>query len=121
MTISANNGLKLIKYSFGLPTVVLAKGTHETSDRLKTVKILFLSPGGTLGGAERSLLNLFSELPKEIPDVKFHLVQQTEGPLAEEAAKLGATITILPLPEALRSLGDSALNDSGLLPLLMTK
>ena len=66
------------------------------------------NPVGALGGAERVLLELFSELPALDPTLEPILVAGGEGPLVEEARRLGVSTRVLPLPEALASLGDSA-------------
>ena len=73
------------------------------------VKILFLNPVGTVGGAERVLLDLIASLRAAAPSVRLHLVAAAEGPLIDAARSLGATTAVLPLPASVGAVGDSAL------------
>src|SRR5262249_44047893 len=73
------------------------------------VKILYLSPIGAIGGAERVLLAVMKSVRSACPDAALHLLTLSDGPLVERAASLGAGVTVLPLPAALMSLGDSQL------------
>ncbi len=73
------------------------------------MKILFLNPVGTVGGAERVLLDVIASLRGAEPSVEVHVVSAAAGPLLEAAAGLGAATTVLPLPAAAGELGDSGL------------
>jgi glycosyltransferase involved in cell wall biosynthesis len=73
------------------------------------VKILFLNPVGTIGGAERVLLDLIASLRGAAPSAEVHVAAAAEGPLLDAAASLGAATTLLPLPPAVGEMGDSAL------------
>jgi glycosyltransferase involved in cell wall biosynthesis len=71
------------------------------------VKVLFLNPIGTLGGAEQVLLDLIDSLRRASPDLETEVLTLEEGPLLQEAAALGAATDVLPLPRALATLGES--------------
>jgi glycosyltransferase involved in cell wall biosynthesis len=73
------------------------------------VKVLFLNPVGTVGGAERVLLDLVASLRAADPSAEVHLAAAADGPLIDAARALGAAATVLPLPAAAGQLGDSAL------------
>jgi glycosyltransferase involved in cell wall biosynthesis len=72
------------------------------------MRILFLSPTGTLGGAERVLLSVLSELRGV---AAAQLLALADGPLLNAAAGLGVPVEALPLPPELSRLGDSQLRD----------
>ncbi len=74
------------------------------------MKILFLNPVGTIGGAERVLLDLIASLRTVAPSVEIHVLAAGDGPLIDAAAGLGAATTVLPLPASTAGLGDSALS-----------
>jgi glycosyltransferase involved in cell wall biosynthesis len=74
-----------------------------------TVKILFLNPVGTVGGAERVLLDLIASLRAAVPSAELHLVTAAAGPLVEAGRALGAATQVLPLPASVGALGDSGL------------
>ncbi len=71
------------------------------------MKILFLSPLGNIGGAERVLLTAIAGLRRERPGLAIGVVMLSDGPLAAAARELGAEAFVLPLPPALAELGDS--------------
>ncbi len=75
------------------------------------MKILFLNPGGSLGGAERCLLDLMASLraADAAGPIELGLVTGGDGPLAAEAEALGARVFPLPLSPRLAALGDSSL------------
>ncbi|WP_426757118.1 glycosyltransferase family 4 protein [Myxococcus sp. Y35] len=77
------------------------------------MRILFLNPVGILGGAERALLDLMACLKQQDATLSLHLLAGTAGPLLDEARALGVDARLLPLPEHLSSLGDSALRGRG--------
>ena len=78
-----------------------------------TRPVLFLNPVGTLGGAERSLLDLIAVLRETRPLWPIHVLAGGDGPLCEEAIRLGASTEIVRMPDAAASFGDSTLNWSG--------
>jgi len=71
------------------------------------LRILYLNPTGTLGGAERSLLDLMWAIRRERPGWILELMAGAEGELAAEAEKLGLNVHVMPLPPALSRLGDA--------------
>lgn len=77
------------------------------------VRILFLNPVGILGGAERALLDLMACLKQQDSTLSLHLLAGTAGPLLDEARALGVDARLLPLPEHLSTLGDTALRGHG--------
>ncbi|MCE9608422.1 MAG: glycosyltransferase family 4 protein [Planctomycetia bacterium] len=75
------------------------------------MRIVYLNPVGEIGGAERSLLQLLTEIGKADPSLERRLIVGTEGRLRSEAEKLGVQTELLPLPAGLSSFGDSQLHD----------
>jgi glycosyltransferase involved in cell wall biosynthesis len=73
------------------------------------VKVLFLNPVGTVGGAERVLLDLIASLRASAPAVKVQLVAGADGPLVEAGRSLGVASRVLPLPASVGAMGDSGL------------
>jgi glycosyltransferase involved in cell wall biosynthesis len=71
------------------------------------MRILFLSPSGSLGGAERVLLELIAAVRAERPAAAVSVLLFDDGPLVPALERLGATVNLLPLPESLRSIGDT--------------
>jgi glycosyltransferase involved in cell wall biosynthesis len=71
------------------------------------MRILFLSPIGQIGGAERVLLDLIAGIRSAEPAHELHVLTMDDGPLAEAARGLGAQVTVLVAPQSVRSLGDS--------------
>jgi glycosyltransferase involved in cell wall biosynthesis len=80
---------------------------------MSPLRILYLNPGAELGGAETSLTDLLSGIRRRRPDWKLHLLTGSEGPLLNEAQKLGVETSVLPLPEQLARAGDSGLTQPG--------
>jgi len=74
--------------------------------------VLFLNPVSTLGGAERALLDLIAMLRQTRVNMPLHLITGADGPLCEEAQRLGASVGIVPMPPNVASLGDSGLRSS---------
>jgi len=73
------------------------------------MKIVFVNPVGAVGGAERAMLTFMKALiERQESSVELHLIVGTEGPLIEEAQKLGVKVNTLKLPEEFNQLGDSA-------------
>jgi glycosyltransferase involved in cell wall biosynthesis len=69
--------------------------------------IVYLSASGRVGGAERALLDLMASVRAARPDWALHLIVAGDGPLAERAAALGATVHRLAMPRLLETLGDA--------------
>ena len=73
------------------------------------MSVVFLNPVGALGGGERSLVDLVAVLRAARPAWRLRVVCGTDGPLVEEAARVGAEAVVVPMPAALAGLGDSGL------------
>ncbi len=73
------------------------------------MRVAFLSPTASLGGAERCLLDLMASLRRADGACELVLVAAEEGPLLGRAARLGARGLVVDMPRALRRLGDAAI------------
>ncbi|HEX5270927.1 MAG TPA: glycosyltransferase, partial [Gemmataceae bacterium] len=73
------------------------------------MRLLFLNPVGTIGGAERVLLDLVASLRAAAPSIDVHLAAAADGPLLDAARSLRVSATVLPLPPSAGELGDSGL------------
>jgi glycosyltransferase involved in cell wall biosynthesis len=73
------------------------------------MRIVFLSPVGAIGGAERVLLDVIASLHAAIPAADIHLITGSDGPLIQAARAASATVTLLPMPPAVGDMGDYAL------------
>jgi len=80
------------------------------------MKLLFLSPVGVLGGAERSLLDMVEAVRAERPGVTVTALACADGPLVQRLKALGVEVAVREMPESLRSIGDS--EDPGALAFL---
>jgi len=69
------------------------------------VRILFLNPGARLGGAERSLLDWMAALRRHAEAAELALTVSEDGPLVEEARRLGGRCHVLPMPRGLERVG----------------
>lgn len=79
---------------------------HPAAASRPPMKVLYLNPFGGLGGAERSLLDMIASLRAAQPDWQLSLIAGEDGPLVRAAQALGATATVLPIPQSLARLGD---------------
>jgi glycosyltransferase involved in cell wall biosynthesis len=68
---------------------------------------LFLNPGGFLGGAERSLLDILAILRTHRPAWELSVIAGGDGPLIEKAIELDAQASVLAMPARMASVGDS--------------
>jgi glycosyltransferase involved in cell wall biosynthesis len=84
------------------------------------MKIVFVSPVGVIGGAERVLLTLFAALQATQPEVKLYLIAGSKGPLLEEAENIGVQVKLLKLPEQINELGDSAFKGKNRVTAMLT-
>ncbi|MCE9561942.1 MAG: glycosyltransferase family 4 protein [Planctomycetes bacterium] len=71
------------------------------------MRILFLNPIGSIGGAERVLLTAVAGVKRECPSAVVRVVALSDGPLLAMARELGAETEIAPLPNGFGELGDS--------------
>jgi glycosyltransferase involved in cell wall biosynthesis len=82
--------------------------------RIYAMKIAFLNPVGTLGGAERALLDFVASLRQVEPTLEMHLIAGSDGPFLREAESLGVRCEALDLPPHLAEFGDSTFSiDTG--------
>ena len=78
------------------------------------MRVVFLNPIGEIGGAERVLLNMIWGLRQTETTMDVSLLTGSDGPLAHEAARLGASATVVDMPAVLRGMGESQrLRDHG--------
>src|SRR5262245_41436057 len=71
------------------------------------MKVLYLNPGATLGGAELSLLDLLASIRTGKPEIEAQLTVGQDGPLVGRARALGVDVSVLEFPPSLARLGDS--------------
>jgi glycosyltransferase involved in cell wall biosynthesis len=71
------------------------------------MRVLYLSATGSLGGAERSLLDMLASLRDAEPSWSLRLLAATEGPLLERAQSLGVSTHVEPFGRRLAALGES--------------
>jgi len=71
------------------------------------MRVVFLNPCGSLGGAETSLLEILSSLRAASPQWRVQLVLGEDGPFAAEARARGVSVIVEPFPQTLGRLGDS--------------
>ena len=73
------------------------------------MNVVFLSPIGTLGGAEMCLLDLLASFRADRPDWTLKVLLGDDGPLRQAIENLGVGCAILPMPVRLARLGDANL------------
>jgi len=73
------------------------------------MKIVYLNPGATIGGAERSLLDFLAAIRETDPSHELYLITGTDGPILAEAKALGVHAEVLPMPRHLAEFGDSTI------------
>ncbi|HVJ20315.1 MAG TPA: glycosyltransferase family 4 protein [Polyangiaceae bacterium] len=83
------------------------------------MRVLFVNPAAGLGGAERCLLDMLAALGSARPGIERRVLLLSHGPLCEQIAALGAEASVLPLPAALRGLGESRLDGRSLAALAL--
>jgi len=76
------------------------------------MRLLYLNPVASRGGAERVLLDLVSMVRRARPAWPVGLLVANDGPMAEDARRMGVTTMILPFPRELARLGDAGLSGS---------
>jgi glycosyltransferase involved in cell wall biosynthesis len=77
------------------------------------MRILFLSPVGVVGGAERVLLTAIGGLMRAEPAAVIRVIAPVDGPLLAAVSAVGAEAEIVPMPPMLTRLGDSQLRSAG--------
>ena len=71
------------------------------------MRIAYINPGGSIGGAEMCLLDVLASLRTLRPEAEPFVVLGAEGPLCREIENLGIPCDVLPLPEGIARLGDA--------------
>jgi glycosyltransferase involved in cell wall biosynthesis len=71
------------------------------------MRITFLNPVGVVGGAERVLLAAIRGARDHLPETRLDVILFAGGPLEAEARRLGADVTVVPLPAGLARIGDA--------------
>lgn len=71
------------------------------------MRITFLNPTGTLGGAERCLLDLLERLKESHADWELAVVASSTGALVESVRRLRVSCHVLQFPQSLARLGDA--------------
>jgi glycosyltransferase involved in cell wall biosynthesis len=71
------------------------------------MRIIYLSPCGQLGGAEKSLVDILASVRAAKPDWSLHLILSDDGPLVAESLALGVPTTVVSLPACLARIGDA--------------
>jgi glycosyltransferase involved in cell wall biosynthesis len=74
------------------------------------VRVVFVSPVGVVGGAERVALDLIAALKAADPAFDLSLVAAAPGPLLEQAEAAGARGVLVPIPDRLARTGDTGLS-----------
>jgi glycosyltransferase involved in cell wall biosynthesis len=92
-------------------------GATHLAELGSKLRLVFMNPVGELGGGERNLLDIITIMHESLPEAKLHLVCFADGPFCDAVRELGVPVTILPLPEQLASIGDSALKGAGTMAL----
>jgi len=80
------------------------------------LRILYVSPSATLGGAERSLLELIAGLPRD--RYRPFLMLPRDGPLVAAGRDAGATVVVVPWPAGLLAIGRERTWSNRLRPLV---
>jgi glycosyltransferase involved in cell wall biosynthesis len=74
------------------------------------MRVAFVNPVGTVGGAERCLLDVLASLREGCPEVDAFLIALGDGPLVAQARAQGVPVEVCPLAASAASLGDAALS-----------
>jgi glycosyltransferase involved in cell wall biosynthesis len=73
------------------------------------VRILFLTPLGEIGGAERVLLDMIASLRRTGRELDIHVIVGAGGSLVAALNEAGAKVTLLRMQPTLNALGENAL------------
>jgi glycosyltransferase involved in cell wall biosynthesis len=71
------------------------------------MRILYLNPNGSIGGAERALLDLIAAVRRARPNWSLDLIAGGAGDFPDAARKLGINVHVLPFPQSLSRIGDA--------------
>ena len=73
----------------------------------RSPSVVFLSPTGQIGGAERVLIDMIAGMRARDPLATITLVASADGPLLPVVRETGARVVVLPFPSSLATLGDA--------------
>lgn len=71
------------------------------------MKILYINPVGTIGGAEMCLLDILEKVRAVKPAWRLRVILGDDGPLREAVLNLGLSCSTLPFPDVLARIGDA--------------
>jgi len=71
------------------------------------MKLCYFNLLSQIGGAERSLLTMLAAVREADADASLHLICGSEGPLCDEARKIGVDVTIVDMGQRATGIGDS--------------
>ena len=71
------------------------------------MKIAYLNPNGSVGGAEMVLLDVLAALRSARPAARPLVLLGSDGPLRDAVGALGVACDVVPLPEGVDRLGDA--------------
>jgi glycosyltransferase involved in cell wall biosynthesis len=99
----------------GVKYAVFAGEYGEQARRLheeikKPMRLVYLSPVGVLGGAERCLLQVMAAMHRQEPDSRIALVAGSPGELLERAQAAGIEVCLLPMPAEMAQFGENVLH-----------
>ncbi len=77
------------------------------------MRLLFLNPTASMGGAERVLLDMLTMLRRAKPTWTVGLIVGNDGTLVAEARAIGVETVVLPFPRVFARLGDTSLDSAG--------
>src|SRR5262249_40077167 len=75
------------------------------------MRLLYLNALGSMGGAERVLVDVLDGVRRERPSGPTALVLGDDGPLTEVARSLVNEVVVLPFPPQLAEFGDASVGD----------
>ncbi|HKN01868.1 MAG TPA: glycosyltransferase family 4 protein [Candidatus Binataceae bacterium] len=71
------------------------------------MRVLYLNPIGSLGGAERVLIDIVGGLREARPDWDLHLISGAEGAIINRTQALGVNASVVQFPSVLARTGDA--------------
>ncbi len=77
------------------------------------MRLLFLNPTASMGGAERVLLDMLTMLRRARPTWTVGLIVGNDGALVAAARAIGVETIVLPFPRVFARLGDTSLDGAG--------
>jgi glycosyltransferase involved in cell wall biosynthesis len=75
------------------------------------MRILFVNPIGSIGGAERVMLDSIASIRAAERGHEIHALLMQDGHFVSELQALGVNVKVIPMPDSIATIGDSALKD----------